>query len=146
MFRLRALAIVSMALAACALALTVNELLQDRPRYLTFPNGGWLGGVVLLALVVANAWSLREVRHDRGAVSWAKTALTLSATLPLIWAFRYLQVWREVSLLEDTDVPEEWSARMVGDMFQTHLVALGVTISVLACIIASCACKTAREP
>lgn len=132
--RLRPSAVVTTVLASCALALTIDELAH--PGYLNWPDGAFVGALVLLALLAATGWLVLATREHGPARIWARAALVLALLLPAIWLYRQDKILHELSALPDADLPPGWADRVSGDVMQTQVVVLVVTVGLLACALA----------
>ena len=111
MTELRPALVMSALLAAAALVLTLDEFARPQPGHFSWPTGVELGAIVLLAMIAAIGWLVRDTPARSSARAWAKTALAL-----------------------DADLPEGLAERMNADVQQMQVAALLITISVLACL------------
>jgi hypothetical protein len=128
-------ALVGAALAMGALALTLDELVRAQPVYFSWPNKPAVGALLLLALIAAMGWLIRDTRHRVAANAWAKAALALALSLPLGWIFTAGIVFRKFSGIPDGDMPDGVIDRMNADVFQMQIAALLVMSGVLVCIV-----------
>ena len=138
MSKVRTPALFCAVLAGCAIALTADELGRWSARAdLPFPDDADVGTIVLLALLGCTAWLTLAVRNEPRMQAWAKTALTLAFTLPLIWIFQHQAILDELFAFPDADLPVAWVARVSGDLLQTQQIILILSLALLACVLAT---------
>jgi formate hydrogenlyase subunit 3/multisubunit Na+/H+ antiporter MnhD subunit len=124
-------------LSLCALALTTKAALLPEAGGINVPQAPHVGALTLLGLIGATVWLVRTSSGQLRAQAWAKAALTLSLTLPAIWLFRERSIIQELSGMPDADLPAGWLDRVNGDLHQTQLVALTVTVALIVCATVS---------